>query len=649
MIPVLYINPFSYIGGGERSLLAVLSNLDRSRWKPYVVCYADGQFVEEVRAMGIETAVFARTGFLSNIGIVYGLFRFMAKNSIRLVHVNCLDIRAAAACFLAGVPYIGHLRVIFPFSWRDRWFVRMSSKTIAVSSAAVKMFCQSQRVCIREFVIIPNPIDLPAAIVPVDLKGLYGFPADSVIVGTAGRIDPIKGFEYFIDAAARVRQKVPNARFLIVGSITTDEPREKDYLRKLSRRIEDSGLQGNCLLAGFRRDILNVVAGFDILVVPSLTINTPRGPIGEGFGRVAVEAMALGVPVIVSNTGGLPEIAENGISGVVVPAADAAVLAHAIIDLIRDSGKRASFSAAGRRRFEALYTCDKHLDSLEAVYRAALAVEKIEQPCPVCSDRLFKVRENCRDGFRVMQCINCGFAFVHPFPSAEQLSANYSADYYAPWLNQRAERIRMWDARLELVNRAAVHKGKLLDVGCGEGLFLERARAGGWEVRGTEISEFAVSHITKELGIEVFKGGLAESVFPDNYFDCVTMWHSLEHTPDPGQVIRAARRMLKNDGVLIIAVPNLDNTVFRFFYRFARFKRLHLFDPVDRELHLCHFSPGSLKALLELNGFQVTRIAPDGGIIEWKRKAIDAISRLVSRLSGRLFTEAFMVIARKPR
>jgi len=648
MIPILFINPFSYMGGGEISLLTVLRNLDRTRWKPYVVCYAQGPFVEEVKALGIEVAVFERTGVLSNIGLVYGLYRFIKKNSIKLVHVNCLDIRAAVASLCAGIQYIGHLRVIFPFSWRDRWFVRSSNRTIAVSSAAVKVFCAAQQGCAK-MAIIPNPVDMATSVNPVDLKGLYGFPADSIIAGAVGRIDPLKGFEYFIKAAAQVRQQIPSARFLIVGGITADDSREKEYLRVLDQSIESEGLKGVCVLTGFRKDILDVMAGFDILVVPSVIINTPRGPIGEGFGRVAVEGMALRVPVIVSNTGGLPEIVENGVSGVVVSAADADALTRAIIDLMQNSGKQLVFAAAGRQRFESFYTCARHLDVLEAVYGAALRVEKMDRPCDVCSGGLFRVREYCRDGFRVMLCDNCGFAFVYPLPSSQQLAENYSSDYYAPWFKERLARIRMWDERLDVVNRKTARKGKLLDVGCGEGLFLERARAGGWDVRGTEISEFAVSHITTALGIEVFKGGLAESTFPDKSFDCLTMWHYLEHTPDPKQVIRAAHRILKNDGILIIAVPNLDNTVFQFFYRLVRFKRFHLFDPADRELHLCHFSPGSLKALLESNGFYVTQITPDGGIIEWKRKALDVISRFVSMVTGRLCTEAFIVIARKAR
>ena len=647
MIPILYINPFSYIGGGEISLLTVLRNLDRNRWSPYVVCYGQGPFVDEVKALGIDVVVFERTGAFSSIGIVYGLCRFIKKNSIRLVHVNCLDIRAAVASLLAGVPYIGHLRVIFPFSWRDRLFVRLSSKTIAVSSAVMECFCKTQLGCSQKFIIIPNPVDIAAPVIPVDVKALYGFSADSIIIGAAGRIDPLKGFEYFIEAAARVRQQLSTARFLIVGDVSADNPREKEYLRLLNQRIDESGLQKDCVLTGFRRDILNVMAGFDILVVPSVTIDTPHGPIGEGFGRVAVEAMALRVPVIVSNTGGLPEIVENGVSGIVVPAADPAALAQEIVDLVKNSGKRTGYAVAGRQRFESFYTCAMHLASLETVYGAALGQEKIERVCDVCSAALFNVREYCQGGFRVMQCDNCGFAFVHPLPPSQQVAANYSADYYAPWFNERSARIRMWDERLGIVNRAIPRKGRLLDAGCGEGLFLERAREAGWDVRGTEISEFAVNHIATALGIEVFKGGLSECAFADKSFDCVTMWHSLEHTPDPKRVIRAAHRMLKDDGALIIAVPNLDNAVYRFFYRLARFKRLHLFDPADRELHLCHFSPESLKALLEGNGFHVQTIISDGGTIDWKRKVLDVIARFVSMISGRLCTEAIMVIARK--
>jgi glycosyltransferase involved in cell wall biosynthesis len=375
MIPILYINPFSYIGGGEISLLTILRNLDRARWKPYVACYAQGPLVDEAKALDIETVVFERTGVLSNIGIVFGLYRFMRKNAIRLVHINCLDIRAAAASLLAGVPYIGHLRVIFPFSWRDRWFVRFSSKTIAVSSAAMKMFCKAQKGCIQKFVIIPNSVDISAPVNAVDLKGMYGFPVDSIIVGAVGRIDPFKGFEYFIEAAVLVRLQVPAARFLIVGDITADDPRGKKYLRMLAGLIEEFGLQKDCVLTGFRKDILNIMAGFDILVVPSATIHTPRGLIEEGFGRVAVEGMALRVPVIVSKTGGLPEIVENGVSGIVVSATDAAAIAQAIIDLMQNSAKRLGLAAAGRQRFESMYTCARHLAALEEVYGIVLKTE----------------------------------------------------------------------------------------------------------------------------------------------------------------------------------------------------------------------------------------------------------------------------------
>jgi len=147
MIPVLFVNPFAYMGGGEISLLTILSCLDRRQWKPYVICFANGAFVDEVRALGVEAFVFPRSGFLSNFSIIFHLCSFIRKRSIKLVHVNCLDIRAAVASIVAGVPYIGHLRVIFPLSMRDRWFVKHSRLTITVSDAVQRTFCQTHSGC----------------------------------------------------------------------------------------------------------------------------------------------------------------------------------------------------------------------------------------------------------------------------------------------------------------------------------------------------------------------------------------------------------------------------------------------------------------------------------------------------------------------
>lgn len=562
------------------------------------------------------------------------------------MHVNCLDIRAAVASIVAGVPYIGHLRVIFPLSMRDRWFVKHSRLTITVSDAVQRTFCQTHSGCENKFVKVPNPVKVPRAVRPANLRSIYGFPPDSIIAGTVGRMDPLKGFEYFIEAAKLVRQQLPSARFIIVGGIITDEPAQQDYRSFLQKKIEDAGLSNDCVMTGFRRDVMDVIAGFDILVVSSVTIKVRQGQLGEGFGRVAVEGMALGVPVIVSDTGGLPEIVEDGVSGTIVAAGNVAALAQAMIDLMQNRLRRQSFAIEGKKRFKALYTVEQHCERLESLYAGVLGLKKLARACCVCSGRLFKIKECCRDGFNVLECSRCSYTFVYPVPSDSHLADNYSEDYYTPWLKNRAARLRMWDSRLRIVQRTA-HKGMLLDVGCGDGLFLERARAAGWDVKGAEISAFAASHIREKLGIEVFLGCLDKCPFPAKTFDCITMWHSLEHTTDPAKMIRSAFHLLKDDGTLVIAVPNLDNIVYRFFYRIVKHRPLHLFDPADRELHLCHFNCKSLKILLESIGFNVINILPDTGIIDPKSKMVDIIATVISVITGKILTEAIMVIGRK--
>ncbi len=139
------------------------------------------------------------------------------------------------------------------------------------------------------------------------------------------------------------------------------------------------------------------------------------------------------------------------------------------------------------------------------------------------------------------------------------------------------------------------------------------------------------------------QGELSEMKFPDNSFDAVTMWHVLEHTTDPVAVLREIRRILKDNGTFILAIPNLDNIISQFAYRLIKGRRIHLFDPDDRELHLFHFTPGTIKLASEKAGFSVRKIMPDLGIVQWHIKALNCVAAAGSRLTGRIITDAIEV------
>jgi len=264
--------------------------------------------------------------------------------------------------------------------------------------------------------------------------------------------------------------------------------------------------------------------------------------------------------------------------------------------------------------------------------------------CVLCSGSNAEIIERCKGGFRVLKCCSCGLVSVSPLPHRELIESAHTDSYYAPWIqNQRAKRIRMWKTRLKTLDSLTAQKGRLLDIGCAEGLFLEQAAHDGWEVTGTEISAFAVRHGKEKLGLNVLQGDLGDMKFPDNSFDAVTMWHVLEHTTDPIAVLKEIRRVLKDDGVFVMAIPNLDNVLSQFAYRLIKGRRIHLFDPDDRELHLYHFTPETIRLASETAGFRVQKIVPDTGIVQWHIKGLNYIAAAGSRLAGKIITDAIEV------
>lgn len=266
--------------------------------------------------------------------------------------------------------------------------------------------------------------------------------------------------------------------------------------------------------------------------------------------------------------------------------------------------------------------------------------------CILCGEQRGSIREYCRGGYTIVQCAGCGLCFVAPLPRREFLAGAYQQEYYAPWLNeQRKRRERMWKKRLETLDRLSGRKGSLLDVGCGDGLFLELAKSACWQPTGTEVSSFASAYGNGSLGLPIHQGELYEIGFPDATFDAITMWHVLEHTTDPLAVLREAKRIIKKDGVLIVAVPNLNNILSQWAYRIVKGKSMHLFDPEDRELHIYHFNARTITMALEKAGFMVRGIAPDMGIVQHRIRIINHIARAAGIVSNTLISDALEIHA----
>ena len=210
------------------------------------------------------------------------------------------------------------------------------------------------------------------------------------------------------------------------------------------------------------------------------------------------------------------------------------------------------------------------------------------------------------DRFEIVHCAECGFDVTTPQPSIEQMAAYYPAGYYGAPSGRRfpaaVERLQeqLYKQRVNLVEKVAGGaRGRVLDVGCGRGLLLEEFKSRGWEVHGTELSEKAAAYARDVLHLPIQIGSLETIGYPDGHFDAITLWHVLEHLPDPRVLLAEAHRILKPGGVLLVGVPNFGGWE----ARFCGDKWFHL----DAPRHLTHFTKKMLKQVLKENNFKESR------------------------------------------
>jgi 2-polyprenyl-3-methyl-5-hydroxy-6-metoxy-1,4-benzoquinol methylase len=276
--------------------------------------------------------------------------------------------------------------------------------------------------------------------------------------------------------------------------------------------------------------------------------------------------------------------------------------------------------------------------------KAFQTAETVEA-CPGCASRSFVVAYSPD----ICRCQTCRLLFRNPRPTQAEIAAAYDqGDTYEEWHKLDAHYTSLWERRIKLVKSYAP-SGRLLDVGVGDGGFLAAATTAGYTCEGTELSQTGAG-FAQEKGITVRLGQFTGLEWPAANFDVITIWHVLEHLPDPGAAIQHAWRVLKPGGWLFVAVPNETHTILR--HRlFGR--RPTPFGPLvpGCEIHLSHFQPRTLEALLQRTGFEVRRLAVDdfypdrSAAQQWKV----ACYQMLARLTRWHCAACMLAIARKPQ
>lgn len=247
------------------------------------------------------------------------------------------------------------------------------------------------------------------------------------------------------------------------------------------------------------------------------------------------------------------------------------------------------------------------------------------ESCFLCGGRdfqfLFKNYDRMhglRGEFSLYRC-SCGLVFINPQPDEREIASFYPEAYgayqeqdttssdhflkrflekiYYKVQGERLKKIIFLPLRPLLRSTKIKKNGYLLDVGCGEGDFLDKMKKCGMEVHGVDFSEVAVSR-ARARGLNVVRGTLIEAHFPNAYFDVITVNHVFEHLHDPVEFLIEAKRILKSEGVIILGTPNIASLGFRVFGRFWM--------PLETPRHLFLYSIKTISLLSEKVGLKVT-------------------------------------------
>jgi len=381
---ILYLSHSAQLYGAEQSLLLLLKGLDRNRFSPVVVLPGEGPLKERIEALAIPVEIVPsirgwltrRSGVmrvLHHIGLVpflvcsvWKLTKLIRRYRIDLVHTNSLVvIDGALAARLLGIPHVWHAREMLvrnsPFNFllgpraATSLINYLSDRIVAISQAVYD--CFEQNVMTTKVTVVYNPVDssaLGTRAAKTDMRRVFQIPAEAPLVGEVGYLHPIKGYEDLVAAAAHVRQVIPQARFVAVG----DMPKAW-YEKRIRSLIDSYGLQKTFILAGYQSQMASVYSALDLVVLPSHY---------ETFGRVLVEAMAAGKPVIGTNVGGIPEIIEDGVTGLLVPPHSPGELAKAIIKLLQDPDLARRMGEAGRERARGRFALERHVSGIQRIY-----------------------------------------------------------------------------------------------------------------------------------------------------------------------------------------------------------------------------------------------------------------------------------------
>jgi len=339
------VSPTGAPGGAERALLALARHLPDHGWTPRIILLQRGPFEEWLSAAGcgFEVLLMTRTRHMHRTAVVVEkLRRAMRGGSVVVANQSKGQAIAGAAAALSRTPCVW---------WQHGIPSRNAIELTATLWPSAAVVCSTREAAAAQKTLTPKRrVEVITPGVDVDrLRSRRGSGAEvkkrlgwsGPVVGMVARLQPWKGQQLFLQAASIVAKSRPDVQFAIVGGAVLGW--EADYPEQLRRQAAELGLSARVCFAGHQEDPYPWADAFDVAVTAS---------VGEPFGLVTVEAMALAKPVVGVDSAGTAEIIEDGVSGLLVPPADPDAMAAAILALLGDPALRTRIAAGAAARAE---------------------------------------------------------------------------------------------------------------------------------------------------------------------------------------------------------------------------------------------------------------------------------------------------------
>lgn len=343
--------------GGQRQVLETVLGLREAGGRALLVAHPDGELLRRMRE-GLDLVPLAPRSDV-DLSASWKLSRLIKSAAPDVIHAHDSHAVAMAATALAIAapsprpPLLASRRSEFRVdrSSFSRWKYAQVDGFIA-TSGTVRDRLIADGISAQKITVVSPGVDLDriGKIPAANVHAEFWLPTHAPLIGNVAALVPHKGHHHLIETAARVIQRVPDARFVIVG--------EGELRETLQKQIHDRHLERHVFLAGFRIDVIELTKGFDVFVSSALA---------EGASMSILDAMAAARPVVATATGSVPELIVDGDTGVIVPPRDDAAQAAAIVALLKDEERRRMGQAAQARVAER-FTLERMVRELTEVY-----------------------------------------------------------------------------------------------------------------------------------------------------------------------------------------------------------------------------------------------------------------------------------------